>query len=549
MVESHLRKAGYKIKFLYMVLSALVNPAVIVEVQYLTALQTIKEKLADGKIKISQAVDTILSGLNLNIVPVDQLLVGDFYVNDIQKQPYLVRVERLPWDTARKIYKGKHFDKDGKDLFDYVEAGKTRIVMAGQEGATLFDVQWTEADQTAVQVLTFMYRDEDFEVPIVGGVFMGEEKDIYNSNPFSHRRMSLVNDEWKTIPVYSYAKSGFEPIDPTGRFFYCKSGAFKLYWDDATQNRIHGMLMDATALDTIKPIIGTGITKVDSTVIMPGAYITTPNAQASLTPWSSNPNLKATFDALSKQESDESESTQDKIMSGVTDPNVTATASIQAQNQAKIVLGVFGVMVADLIKQVGELTMDCIIQHETMGQLDATIPEALALKERMYLSRTKDGGKEIANKIIFTDAFMGKKYTKEQVNQKEWDLWEKVGGTNRSSDIYTVNPYRFARTIFSFYIDPEEITEHAMGSSRQRKEMAFSKFTNPIVTPYLDMEKVVQDFVIDEYTDGDPEKYKSKASAQDIMSMVTGQGSPAGGSVAKPPQADAQQKALLNTMK
>jgi hypothetical protein len=144
---------------------------------------------------------------------------------------------------------------------------------------------------------------------------------------------------------------------------------------------------------------------------------------------------------------------------------------------------------------------------------------------------------------------MGKKYTKEQVNQKEWDLWEKVGGTNRSSDIYTVNPYRFARTIFSFYIDPEEITEHAMGSSRQRKEMAFSKFTNPIVTPYLDMEKVVQDFVIDEYTDGDPEKYKSKASAQDIMSMVTGQGSPAGGSVAKPPQADAQQKALLNTMK
>ncbi len=525
-VESHLRKAGYKTKFLYMVLSALVNPAVFVEVDYLVAYQRIKEQLANNEVKITDAVDTILSGLSLDIVPVDQLLLADFYIHDIQKQPFLVRINRISYDSARKIY-GKRFYVDGKDQFDYVEAGKTRIVTAGQEGATLFDVEWTEADQGAVQVLTFMYRDEDLEFDVVGGVFLGNTKNPYNTNPFKHRRMSLVGDEWKMIPIYKYAKSGFEPLDPSGRFAYYKSAGAKLYWDDATQNRIHQMLVDATALDTIKPLIGTGIMKVDSTVIAPGAYITTPNAGASLTPWSSNPNIKAAFDVLTKQESDQSDSTQDPIMNGNTTPNVTATASIQAQNQARVFLGVFGVMVADLIQQVGELVMDCIIQHETLSEIDATIPEALALKERTFISRNREHGKDMTHRIVFTDAFMGKNFTPEKKKEYEWKLWEQAGGEDRDQEIHHVNPYRFARTQFSFYLDPDDITAHAMGNDRQRKELAFQKFTNPVVSPYVDMQKVIEDFVIDEYAEGDPDRYKSKMGAQEIMSQIaSSQGQP-----------------------
>lgn len=521
-VEAHLRKAGYKTKFLYMVLSALVNPAVLVEVDYFMAYQVIKEKLANGKIEVSDAVDTFLSGLALAIVPIDQLLIADFFVNEIQKQPFIVRINRIPWDTARKIYKGKFFI-DGKDQFEYVEAGKTRVVVASQEHAILFDIEWTEADRNAVQVLTFYYRDEDLEVTFVGGVFMGEVKDIYNSNPFTHRRMSLIGDEWKTIPIYPFAKSGFEPIDPTGRFAYFKSGAFKEYWEDATQNRLHQMLIDGTALDTIKPILGTGIAKIDSTVIAPGAYITTPNAGASITPWASNPNLRAAFEAMNLQKQDMSESTQDKIMSGVTEANVTATQSIQAQNQARIFLGVFGVMVADLIQQIGELVMDCVIQHETLGDIDATIPEALALKQKTFLSKGKDRGRDITNHVVFTDAFMGKKYTEEQIKDKEWKLWEKAGGEKSDQVIYEVNPYRFARTVFSFYIDPDEITQHAMGNDRQRKLAAFQMFTNPVVSPYVDMKTVVDDFVIDEFAEGDPDRYKAKGSINDMMSAVMGQ--------------------------
>jgi hypothetical protein len=214
-VENHLKKANYETKFMYFVLSALVNPAAQVEVQYLEAIQRIKEEI-NGTMTITDAVDSLLSGLSLNVIPIDQLLVGDFYVNDIQQQPSVIRVNRIPWDMARKIYAGRYY-QDGKDLFDFVEAGKTRIFSAGQEHQTLYDIEWTEADRTAVQIITCYYRDEDLELDWVGGVGMFNYNKPYLTNRFKHRRMSLIGDEWKSIPVYPFAKTYFEPIDPASQ--------------------------------------------------------------------------------------------------------------------------------------------------------------------------------------------------------------------------------------------------------------------------------------------------------------------------------------------
>lgn len=518
LVEEHLRKAEYQTKFLYIVLSALVNPAVLLEVDYVIAFQKIKEKLANGTIKVSEAVDTFLSGLALNVIPIDQLLLGDFYTSNIQHQPFLIRINRISWDQARKIYSNKYY-VDGKDQFDYVEAGKTRVVMSGNENQTLFDIEWTEADNNAVQVITAYYRDEDLEVTFVGGIFMGEYSDPYNTNPFQHRRMSLIDDEWKSIAIYPFAKSGFEPIDPTGRFAYFKSGAFKEYWDDKFQNVMFGYLHDGTALDVIKPMFISGLTKFDSNIMAPGATVGTPPG-ATVTPFQLGPNLIGAMNLVKKNEEDMSDSTQSKIMNGNTDPGVTATQSIQAQNQARIFLGVFGVMMADLITQIGYLTMDCIIQHTTQGDVDATIPESLSMQYKTILAKTKDKGKDITNRIVFTDAFMGKKMTQEAINNYEWKLY-KQGGSDQV--IYHVNPYKFARTIYSFYIEPTDITDTAMGNTAQRKLRAFQMFANPIVSPYVDMKEVVDEFVIEEYADGDPDRFKVKGNVNAMMGAVMGQ--------------------------
>lgn len=518
-VEDHLKKAGYEIKFLYMVLSALVNPAVLVEVQYLIAFQRIKEELANGSMSVTEAVDEFLTGINLNIVQVDQLLLGDFYVNQIQEQPFIIRLQRMAYDTARAIYADKHRDENGKDLFDYVEAGKTRVFMSGSESGTLYDIDWTEADNNAVQVATFYYRPDDTEATFVGGVFMGEVKDPYNTNRFSHRRMSLIGDEWKSIPIYPFAKSYYEPIDPTGRFAYGKSGAFKEYWDDKSINHAYQLLQDGMTLEVIKPLFLSGVAKVDQIVIAPGAATGMP-AGAAVTPWSMAPNLPMAAQVLTINKEDMSESTQDKIMSGNTDPGVTATQSIQAQNQGRINLGVFGLMIADLIKQIGQLTIDCTVQHTLQGEIDASVPEALQIKYKTILAKTRDKGKNVTNRIHFKSELVGKKMSKTARDNYEWKLWEDKGGDDQ--DVYHVNPYKFARTTYSMTVDADQIVNHAMGNDRQQKILKYQMLTQQFVYPFTDQKQVADD-VIEEFSDGDPDRLKSKGQGG-ANAMMQGMG-------------------------
>lgn len=510
LIENHLKKADYEMKFLYMVTSALVNPAVHVEVEYVEAMQRIKEMTAEGKYKVTEVVDELLSGIGLHLVPIDQILVADFFTNDIQRQPFVCRLRRISYDEARNIYSGKYFDEVGDkkiDRFDFVEAGKTRILLAGQEHQTLYDVEWTEADKNYVQEITMFYRPEDLEVTFVGGVFMGNYDDPYNSNNFKHRRMTMIGDEYKSLPVYPFAKSGFEPLDPAGRFYYYKSACFKEFWDDAAQNRMHQLAYDGTYLDVIKPIFMTGVAKVDQTVMVPGATVGMPMG-ASVTPYSLSPNLVAALNMMREEQADLSESTQDKIQSGVSQPGVTATATMKAEQNAQVILGVFGVMIADLIKQVGELVIDCIIQHTTVGELDATIPESLNMKYKTILLQGKEKGKDITNKIEFDSSMMTQDLTKEKANELEWNMWEANGGENSKTVHYKVNPYKFARTQYAVYIDPNLIVSRSMGTDKLRKDRAFNLLMDPRVVPFINPQAVVDKYVLEEFSDGDPDEFK-----------------------------------------
>lgn len=531
LVEDHLRKAGYELKFLYLVIAAMVNPAVFVGVQYVEALQKIKSRLADGSIKIIEAVDQFLSGLQLDIVPIDEILLADFYTFELQRQPYIIRVRRIPWDEARKVY-------GSNENFKYVTAGMTRIVLTGQENQTLFDVEWTEADRDYVQEITASYRAEDLQVTFVGGVFMGNENDIYNSNPFEHRRMIYADNSWVSAPVYPYAKSGFEPLDATGRFAYYKSAAFKAYWDDASINRAYQLLQDGMTLDVMKPNFISGVAKVDGVVIAPGVSTPLPK-DAAVTPYSLGSNLTEAMNVLNENKDDLAESTQDQTQGGVVEPNVTLGATQIAERNAKLILGVFGLMMANLVEQIGSLTMDCIIQHSTLGELDDTVPEALKVRYRTFLAKGEENGKKLTNRIQFTDKYMGQKMSKEEKQEIEWGLYDQTGDTPQereqsSQRIYEVNPYQFARMNYTMYMDADQIVSRSMGTDQQRKMLAFQMMTSPQAAPYIDQEAVIEDFVIEPFSDGDPERYKKKASPlgniQDMMSAVTGQGasSPAG---------------------
>ncbi len=519
MIEEHLRKAKYELKFLYLVLSALVNPAVFAGIEYVKALQKIKQRLENGEVKILDVVDEIMSGTQLHIIPIDELILGDMYsgTGNIHAQPHIFRVRRISYDHARSIYAGKFYTEDGKDLFDYVEAGKTRWI-ENSENNTLYDVEWDEADGNFVQEVTGYYRSEDLEVPVVGGVPMCNHRNIYNTNPFNHRRMTFMDGEWYSVPVYPFAMSGFEPLDPSGRFAYYKSGAFKEYWDDQKLNKVDRLAMDGMQLDVMKPVFLSGVAKFDSTAMVPGATISMP-LNASVTPYALGPNLAAAYKAIVDANQDLSESTQDKVMQGSTQPGVTATQTVVAQRQARIFLGVFGLLVADLVKQIGELTMDCVIQYSTVGELEALVPEALRLKFKTFIAKGKDKGRDVTNRIIFSDRYMGKTLSAKQARDREWELYDQAGGEKSDQRIYEVNPYLFSRTRYSMFVDADKIVMRSMGTDRQQKELAFEKLTDPRVMPFTNPEAVVNDFVIEEYAEGDPERYRAKEQMDNSQAM------------------------------
>lgn len=532
LVEDHLRKAGYEMKFLYLVISAMVNPAVFVGIEYVEAMQKIKQRMADGSIKIIEAVDQFLSGLQMTILPIDEILLGDFYTFELQRQPYIIRVRRISWDEARKCY-GNHPD------FGQVRAGQTRIVLTGQENQTLFDIEWTEADRDYIQEITAYYRAEDLEVTFLSGVFMGNPDDIYNANPFNHRRMIYAKGDWASAPVYPFAKSGFEPLDATGRFAYYKSAAFKEYWDDASINKAYQLLQDGMALDVMKPTFISGVAKIDGSVIAPGASVPLPK-DAAVTPYSLGPNLAAAMNVLNENKNDLAESTQDATQGGVAQPGVTARATIIAEQNAKLVLGVFGLMLSNLVEQIGSLVMDVIVQHSTMGELDDTTPEALKMKYKTFLAKGDDKGRQMTHRIIFTDEYMGREMTKEEKTELEWELYDQTGDTPEQREqsaqrLYKVNPYQFARMNYTMYVDADQIVSKSMGTEQQRKMLAFQTMTSPQAAPYIDQQAVIDEFVIDQFAEGDPDKFKKKQPPIDpsaMMGAVTGQGpgtpSPAG---------------------
>lgn len=511
LIENHLKKTDYETKFLFMMCSALVNPAVFATVEYIEALQTVKYR-KNGKIEIEQVVDELLTGIHLHLVPVDQMLLGDFYTFDLQKQPYIIRVRRLGYDEAKSIYGNGKYMYKGKDVFDFVKTGdmtQGSPANASRDYQTIYNIDWTNADQNFVQEITAYYKSEDLEVTFVGGVLMGNYDDVYNSNPFKKRRLTTnKKGEYCTAPVYPFAKTGFEPLDPNGRFAYYKSAAFKEFWDDASINRTYQLLQDGNYLGTFPPNMITGVSNIDSSIMIPGNTFAAPK-DATLTQAFQMRNTDALIAILNTNKDDISLSTQDALQSGFAEKGVTATASLKAEQNARIIMTVFATMISDLVKQIGQLYVDDIILHTTLGQIETSLSDGLQAKFKDIRVSTKENGRDMNNIIKFAPEMELPTFTQEKADELAWKLFNESGGMEPDSFTYIVNPYKFYKAQFNVYVDPQVIISRSIGTDQLRKERLLQYAINPAIAPFLNVKEVVDKLVIEDLAEGDPDKFKA----------------------------------------
>jgi len=283
LIEWASEQNNYDKMSLFAVINACVNPASIMHVEYAEAYRTIKTEKVNGKWQTKEICDETNSGFQLTPVPVDELFIGDFYIEDIQKQPFLIwrRVQTYAMMKA-KYGKSKNFD--------CVKPGLQ--VIYNDANTSFYEVYDSNLRGSLCEEVIFYSKSLDLQIPMCNGILMTDPDE---PNP-------------RVDKNYPFVKFFYEPFDE-GRAFYGKSLAFKMQPDADIINTLYPMIIDGTFLNIFNPLIVSGEEAIGSDVMIPGATTTLINPESSVTPLRVAQDIRQGMDTLSRVEDSINQST------------------------------------------------------------------------------------------------------------------------------------------------------------------------------------------------------------------------------------------------
>mgnify|MGYP001564776023 CR=1 FL=1 len=480
LLEFNIKRSNYELAFLYGVISALVNPVTYFKVCYSTAKQEIWKK--KKKVEVD---DDELSGFQFYLVPADEIFIGNPYVFDLQKQPFVIHKRLISFDEAQGLYE-KH--KNWK----FVRPGIKSVFNA--DNGLFYDVE--DPNDILVEEVTYYCRRKDTQCVFVNGIYMSNDNVEYN--PFIHR----TNED---KPKYPFVKMGAEPIDGM-RFFAYKSLVAKLQNDQEGLDRAWQMYHDANFLATYPPTITIGAGKIDKSVIVP-ATNTDLKKDASITPLNIvNPaHMQASIFEFERSINDSSQDPQ--LQGNQGKQPQTARQSILIQQNAQTNLGIMGKMIGAAVKEIGELMLDDVIRFQTIGKTEEILGGIPKMKFRTFVIPNKTvEGRNTTEVIRFKEDMLGLEMTEDEKSQKELEMYAETGDERH---IYDVNPELFARMSYLISVDYEQMMQR---NSNFEKAFKLETYDRAIDNPLIlnDPEKaalITRDFLMEPLVGGDAEKY------------------------------------------
>lgn len=486
LVEYNIQRSNYELAFLYGVISALVNPVTYFKVEFVEAFQEIWK---DEKNK-EKVIDDVFSGFQHSLIPCDEILIGNPYQFDLQKQPFLIHKRLISYDEAKGLYQDH-------ENFKYVQKGKKTFL---HSDGLFYDVDDVNGD--LVEEVRYYSRHGDCEAPHVSGVYLGNKDPKYN--PMRHRTN-------KGKPKYPFAKFGAEPVDAM-RFFFYKSLAAKMSNDQELADRMWQMAMDGTFLATFPPILTMGAGKIDKGVVVP-ATVTNVSKDAKIEPLSVSSPVSA-FTALREAERSLSESSQDPQLEGKSTPgSQTARESLLIQQNAETNLSLISKMIGNAVKDVGSLMVDDIIRYQTTGKVSEILGGVPKMKFKTFVTGGKvKEGRRVTEQIQFTDEFAGMEMTPDEKEKRELRMLTEAGD---EKEIYKVNPSLFARMDYLVSVDYEQMMQK---NSSFEKAFKLEVYDRSIANPYVDQQAVTRDFLMEPLVGGEASKYmKNLDGAQGVI--------------------------------
>lgn len=497
LIEWSGEQSGYDKTFLYTVIAALVNPAAFIHTEYREVYRDVKELGGkDGEWKVRKVVDERFSGFVDTMVPVDEMWISNVYVHDVQRQPFLIWRRVLDYTTAKQKY-------GALEPFKFVKPGLQFLY------SNLYNLFYQMYDESMrgslVEEVVYYNRLQDLELRFVNGILMDDP-----DRPIQRQDKD-----------YPFVKAGYELFDD-GRFFYYKSAAFKMANDEEIVNTAYRMVVDGTYLSIMPPSVVFGNETVGTSVIAPGAVTTIDNVMnpnASFQTIATNNNLQAGYSLLEKVEGSISESTTDILQSsGQVKSDTTAFEASKVDQNARVLLGLFGKMIGFMVQDYGRLRVGDILQHMTVGEVSDLLAPGQMLRYRKFLlpEKTVDGKKK-TRRIEFDG-----RLPDEGTDEEFMGISAGIAGEQRNLDdsahIVKVNPALFRSLRFKCVCKPEAVTPK---SDALERAMQLEEYDRAILNPLIaqnpaNLEAVTRDLLLGSYdrTRDDPDAYLKPAPQQ-----------------------------------
>lgn len=515
-LEYNCRRDSYEETFLYATISGLVNPVSYFRVEYAQDFQEITVGTSSN-FKKEKVIDDVYSGFQYSLLPLDEVLLGNAYVFEMQKQPFVIHRRRITYKEAEARW-GEHPN------FEHVRPGiYSRLNSAD---GLFYDVD--DIPDGLVVVETYSYRNRDSEFDRINGLYMSNPNVDYL--PMRHR-------DNKNKPKYNIVKYGAEPID-SKRFAFFKSLASKLSNDKELVDRMRQNAVDASTFSTFPSIFTMGAGKLDKSVFIPATTVEI-GKDAKVQPATGVANPSFAYEAARNAELDMNKASVGPQSSGIgAGPQKTRGEAELLQRNAITNLGIIGQMLVNgMIRPIGELMVDDIVRYQTVGETLELSGGALGTKYQTLLLNDKVvNGEKKSVEIRFTDRWAGRNVSKEEKEEMEVKLFEETGG---SREIFEVNPAQWSRLKFLIVIDSGILKPK---SEEQDVNSKIAIYDRAIINPLIanDPEKladVTRDLLFEPTLKGESAKYiptDTKNALRGVLPEVVG----------KPPEVERDALAL-----
>jgi hypothetical protein len=475
---------NYPFFSLKLILTALWSPVAIGELGYHETQRTAFVPDGNGGITEETDEDEDLSGFMGSIIGADELYISNFYENDIQKQSYLIKRTAKFYDIAKEEYAYN-------PNFQYVRPGM--ITLFDDANQMFYEVYDSNMRKDMVEEVTVYRRNKNTVWKIVNGVLMTPWN---NPNPRQDKR-------------YPFFKTGFEFMDE-GQCFYYKSLAFKTQQDANIINTLYPMIVDGTYLSIMPPLLNTTGENIPSSVIIPGASISTSQPNNGKIDPLRVAGIKDGLEVIQTvQESLDDSAPQLELGSH----RITAyEMAIKEQEQA-ILLGLFTAMIGDMVKQMGRLMVSDILQYLTIGEATGITGDS-KLIYKTFIVQQKGSGKQKHHRIVFDSGLPNENISDEDLLKLSLETLKMQGGLKSTTKLSRVNPSLFRELKYAIVASPDVLNPLSEETERAFKLQIYDQaIQNPRIQQDPEaMDAVTRDFLFGAFPESshNPDKYMPK---------------------------------------